>query len=80
LQPHENNNITQPALPGTKASSKDYTSCICSRVWPCWAPMGGEALGPAKVGLSRRGGGKGWVDGWGKNLIEEREGGWDGGL
>jgi len=23
---------------------------ICSRGWPCWAPMGGEALGPAKAG------------------------------
>jgi len=26
------------------------SSCTCSRGWPCWAPMGGEALGPAKAG------------------------------
>jgi len=24
----------------------------CSRCWPCWAPVGGEAIGPAKAGLS----------------------------
>jgi len=23
--------------------------CICSRGWPCWASMGGEALGPVKA-------------------------------
>jgi len=28
------------------------SSCICSRGWPCWASMGGEALGPAKAGSS----------------------------
>jgi len=22
---------------------------MCSRGWPCWAPMGGEELGPAKL-------------------------------
>jgi len=25
------------------------SSCICSRRWPCWALMGGEALGSAKA-------------------------------
>jgi len=25
------------------------SSCICSRAWPCWAPLGGEVLGPAKA-------------------------------
>jgi hypothetical protein len=25
------------------------SSCICSRGWPCWTSMGGEALGPVKV-------------------------------
>jgi hypothetical protein len=25
------------------------SSCICSRGWPCWSSMGGEALGPVKV-------------------------------
>jgi len=26
------------------------SSCICSRGQPCWAPMIGDALGPAKAG------------------------------
>jgi len=26
------------------------SSCICSRSCPCWVPMEGEALGPAKAG------------------------------
>jgi hypothetical protein len=25
------------------------SSCICSRVWPSWPSMGGEALGIAKI-------------------------------
>jgi hypothetical protein len=25
------------------------SSCICSRGWPSWSSMGGEALGPVKV-------------------------------
>jgi hypothetical protein len=25
------------------------SSCICSRGWPCWASMGGEALDPVKA-------------------------------
>jgi len=25
------------------------SSCISSRGWPCWAPMGGEVLGSAKA-------------------------------
>jgi hypothetical protein len=25
------------------------SSCICSRDWPSWSSMGGEALGPVKV-------------------------------
>ena len=51
------------------------SSCICSRGWPCWTSMGGEALHPVKAqcpsveehqdreagvgGLVRRGGGMG---------------------
>jgi len=27
------------------------SSCICNRGWPCWEPVGGEALGPAKAEL-----------------------------
>jgi hypothetical protein len=26
------------------------SSCICSREWPCWTSVGGEALGPEKAG------------------------------
>jgi len=26
------------------------SNSICSRGWHCWAPMEGEALGPAKIG------------------------------
>jgi len=45
--------------------------------------MGGEALSPAKAGpltppckgMSRWGGGKRWVDGWGNTLTEEGGGG-----
>ena len=25
------------------------SSCVCSRGWPSWPSMGGEALGPVKV-------------------------------
>jgi len=42
------------------------SSCICSRGWPCWATMGGEALGHAKAGTHSVGecqwGGGNW--GW----------------
>jgi len=27
------------------------SSCICSRGWPCWAPMEGKVLGPDKAGF-----------------------------
>jgi hypothetical protein len=54
LQPHrKNNNINQPDLPelsGTKPHGVAHgSSYICSRGWPCWASMGGEALGPVKA-------------------------------
>jgi len=25
------------------------STCIYNRGWPCWAPMGGKSLGPAKA-------------------------------
>ena len=28
------------------------SSCICSRGWPCWTSMGGEALGPVEAQFS----------------------------
>jgi hypothetical protein len=49
--------VTHPLkLPGTKPPIKDMSnggthgsSCICSRGWPSWPSVGGEALGPVKV-------------------------------
>ena len=41
-------------FPWTKPPTKEYTwrypwlQLMCSRVWPCWTSMGGEALGPEK--------------------------------
>ena len=58
LQPYSKNNIKQPdspELPGTKPAPKSTHggthgfSSICSRGHPCWASMGGEALGPGKA-------------------------------
>jgi len=54
------------------------SSCICSRGWPCWTPMGGEALGPAKAGPPSIGkyqdreveGVGGWVGGRGKGDLK----------
>jgi hypothetical protein len=50
---------------------------INGRGWPCWASMGGEALGPVKVQCPSVGecqGGEegmgGCVGGWGNTLIE----------
>jgi hypothetical protein len=43
------------------------SSCICSRGWPCWASMGGEALGPVKAQCPSVGGCQGGevgVGGW----------------
>jgi hypothetical protein len=34
---------------GTHGSSCSCYICICSRGWPCWTSMGGEALGPMKT-------------------------------
>jgi len=58
LAPHKNNNANQPELPGTidhypkTIHGLTYgSSLICSRGWPCWAPMEEEALGPAKAGI-----------------------------
>jgi hypothetical protein len=50
----KNHNINQPEFPGTKPSTKEYTwsnssSHICSRGWPCLAPMGGETLTTMKA-------------------------------
>jgi hypothetical protein len=42
-----------PELPRTKPPTKDGGthgfSCICSRGWPSWSSMAGEALGPVMV-------------------------------
>jgi hypothetical protein len=92
LQPHrKNNNINQadlptPEIPGTKPPTKEYTwrkhgsSHICSRGWPCWASMGGEALGPLKAlcpSIQGREGRSGWA---GNTLIEAGVREWDRGL
>jgi len=90
LQSHKNNHTSQQEFPGTKPPSKEYTwidhgsICICSRGWSYWAPIGGEALGPAKAGppaqcraMSKQGGGKWWLVERGNTLIEEGGGGWD---
>jgi hypothetical protein len=67
---HSKNNIKQPDLPPTPNSQElNYqpksthertygSSYICSRGWPCWTSMGGEALGPVKRGEITVGG---WV-------------------
>jgi len=39
------------------------SSCMCSKGCPCWAPMGGEALGPAKAGPTSVGECQGWGGG-----------------
>jgi hypothetical protein len=50
------------------------TGCICSRGWPCWTYVGGEALGPEGVQCSSVGkfqGRKiGGVGEWGNTLVE----------
>jgi hypothetical protein len=38
------NNQPKSTHGGTHGSNR-----ICSRGWPCWASMGGEALGPVKA-------------------------------
>ena len=35
-------------LPKSTHGGTNGFSCICSKGWPCWASMGGEALGPVK--------------------------------
>ena len=52
------NQSVPPELPGTKPPTKEQhggthgSSCICSRGWPCFTSMGGEALGPVKAQCS----------------------------
>jgi len=59
---------------------------VHSRGWPCWAPMGREALGPAKVVFPRVGecqgkeAERGGRVGRGNTLIEEGGGECDRGL
>jgi len=57
LQPHKNSSANQPELPGTKPLPKDY---IWTDPWlqlhmqqrmAFWAPIEGEAIGPAKAGF-----------------------------
>jgi hypothetical protein len=59
---HRKNNINQPEpqnFQGLNHQPKSIhgethgSSCICSRGWPCWTSMGGEALGPEKARCSR---------------------------
>jgi hypothetical protein len=38
--------MNKPVLPLPRAC---VSSCICSRGWPSWPSMGGEALGLAKI-------------------------------
>jgi hypothetical protein len=84
LQPHRENHINQPGpLPPHPQSSQGLShqpksthggthdsSHICSRGWPCWPSMRGEALDPVKVQCSsigefegREAGVGGWVGG-----------------
>jgi hypothetical protein len=49
-----NQPVTQSSLGLNHQSKKTHggthgSSCICSRGWPYWASMGGEALGLVKV-------------------------------
>jgi hypothetical protein len=73
-----------PDLPGTKIPAKQYTwstqvsSCICSRGWPCWTSMEGEALGPGKAQYPNVGEFEGWVVGvgmCGRDTLVQAEGG-----
>ena len=49
------NYLVTPELPGTKPPIKGThggthgSSCICSRGWPSWSSMGGDAIGLVKV-------------------------------
>jgi hypothetical protein len=49
------NQPISPELPMSKPPTKEYhggthgSSGICSRGWPCWSSMEGEALGPVKA-------------------------------
>jgi hypothetical protein len=60
LQPHrKNNNINQPDPPKSSQTLNHQpnctyggscgSSCMCSRGWPCWTSMGGDAFGPVKA-------------------------------
>jgi hypothetical protein len=42
FQPYRRNNITSTLR-------ARVSSCICSRGWPSWPSMGGEALGLVKI-------------------------------
>jgi hypothetical protein len=35
--------------PKSTCDGTNGTSCICSKGWPSWSSMGGEALGPVKA-------------------------------
>jgi hypothetical protein len=48
------NQPVTPELPVTKPPKSTHggtyrSSCICSREWPCWTSIGGEALGPVNA-------------------------------
>jgi hypothetical protein len=81
------NNINHPdtlELPTTKPPKSTHggthgSSSTCSKGWPCWASMGGEALGSGKIQCPNVGeclGGEAGVGvgGWRRTLIEAGKG------
>ena len=55
------------------------SSCICSRGWPSWSSMGGEAIGPVKVLCPNIGKCQGQEAGEG-GLMSRKSGEWIGGF
>ena len=54
------------------------SSCICSRGWPSWPSMGGEALGLVKILCPSIGECQGWERGVGRLESRGRRGGYRG--
>ena len=59
LQPYKKNNYELTSAPQSCVSS-----CICSRGWPNWPSMGGEALGLAKIYAPVQGNARAWKQEW----------------
>jgi hypothetical protein len=60
LQPHRKSHNFNQSVPPKSSQGLNHqpknthggtheSSCMCSREWPCWVSMGGEALGPGKA-------------------------------